>query len=951
MSDPPKVQEETDVTSALLRLAETIAGHTHLDTLLPLIVELTSTVLGCQGCLLYLWDDNRACFIPVAAHGLPSRLERLFQRLPIAPGDVPFVDKVVRLRRPVIVGTDDPLLPPTLRRRLSAGTILGVPLLHRERLIGVMVVTDDQEGFGSREIALINGVTRQTALAVASAHAFEAERRRRRDLETLQETIAALTAELELKALYQCIVERAAVTFAAPTAALFIHDSTSASLSPAATCGLSADYARNQRIPTDLISDLSQAHPDMRPFALPDLRFSPLGDPDLIKAEGLRAALVIPLKRGARLLGLINVYARAEVPTFDDDALALARALGQQTVIALENARLYQQAQDRSRQLAEVLAAGHEVRINQDTAAILQRIAEGIQRGLGWQVVLITRYDHAAGLVHGVASAGIPPNTLECLYSPSPLEHLRRLYERERYRISRSYFVPAEKGGSLIAREPTPWTAFKDVYANGRRGALAKPAEGWQPADFLIVPVQDRHGEVLGSIAVDAPHHGRRPALADVQALEIFADQAAVALENARLFQSEQARRRQLEGLQTTIAALSAELHLDPLLQLIAEQTAAISDATAAAVLMWDGAREKLVVRAHYGLPDEYAHCLRLPYKQILRELDRSPDSDLFTIPDLAAPAPRVADVSTPRPEPRPEPVEGPAEGELINMLGAAPGLKAALLCALQMGGQLIGALVIYSDRPRRFNADEKTLARTLAQQAAIAIENAQLYTALQTERERLRALSARLTQAQEMERTRLARELHDEAGQSLTAVRLQLAFVASILPPAVPPAVREQIDEAQALISRTLEEIRRISIDLRPSLLDDLGLMPALRWQCDHFSRHANLKVNFESTGDVRRLDADIETTVYRAAQEALTNIARHAQATEAHVALDYQSQCLCLSIADNGRGFSETADKGMGVGLMGMQERIATVGGTLRIHSQPGTGSILSIEVPLAA
>jgi signal transduction histidine kinase len=1133
--NPSNAPEETDITSALLRLAETITGHTRLDTLLPMIVELTSTVLDCRYCLLSLWDDNRACFVAAAAHGLSPKLERLFHRLPIAPGDIPFVDKVVRQRRPVVADADDLLVPAALWQRMgevkvtAREAVLGAPLLHHDHVMGVMAVINDKRGFGSRQIGLLNGIARQTALAVASVYAFEAERRRRRDLEALQGTITSLSAELEPATLCQRIAERAAVTFAAPAAALFLWDEISAVLPVAATHGLSADYARRQHIPIDLVSDLMQAHPDTCPFALPDLRLSPLGDPDLLKAEGLCAALVIPLFRGDRFLGLIKVYERTTPTGFKDDALALAQALGHQTVIALENARLYQQAQNRSRQLAEVLAAGHEVHVNQDIAAILQRIADGIQRGLGWQFVLITRYDHAAGLAYGVASAGVPPDARERLYQPCSLEHRRSLYEREQYRTSRSYFVPAERGGNLIVRDPAAWATFKSDHTsqqtaletptsdldyavplpgnvNGSNGGL-EPVKGWQSDDFLIVPILDRRGDVLGTISVDAPHHGRRPVLTDVQALEIFANQAAVALENtrlfqveqrraaelsgladitaassaltdlgetyrrvtqivahllgaekcvvvrfsndmlwawaespgyglgtvsherfqitsemaawiksadgralvindintlpqplasfgqelgasnalmaffvwrdrvtgvlvaankpsgfgqddatllttvahqatitlenARLFQSEQARRRQLEGLQKTIAALSAELHLDPLLHLIAEQTASIFNTSAAAVLMWDQARETLVVRAHYGLPADFARHLRLPYQRILSELGHSPDADLLTIYDMTAPVQTGAGGATEYP--------GYVKEELVNILGAAPDLCSALLCALQMGGQLMGALVVFHDCPRQFHPDEKALARTLAQQAAIAIENAQLYNALQAERERLRALSIRLTQAQESERTRIARELHDEAGQSLTAVRLQLDFIASVLPPDTPEPVHEQIDEAQTLVSRTLEEIRRISIDLRPSLLDDLGLMPALRWQCDHFSRHVNLKTHFESKGNVRRLDADVETAVYRAAQEALTNIARHAQATEAKIMLDYQDERLCLVIADNGQGFSETAYKGMGVGLTGMRERIATVGGTLYVDSSPGDGLTLRIEVPL--
>jgi two-component system sensor histidine kinase UhpB len=779
-----QTQAKSDVTSALLRLAETIAGHTRLDTLLPVIVELATTVTGCDACLLSLWDDHQALFLPAAAHGLPPNLERIFYRLPIAPGDVPLVDEMVRCRQSITASAPDLLIPPSLWRRTNMQSLLGVPLLHHQRVIGGMILLHararehDARHTDARQSGLINGIARQTALAIASAHAFEAERRRRRDLETLQQTIAVLSAELEFDALYQHIVRRAAATFTAPAAALILCCPTRAAYTTCdcrpdvaqafltAAYGLSETYVRQQRISTDLMYDLWQTHPDARPFTLPDLRLSPLGDPELLHAEELRAALVIPLQRGEHFLGLLTVYQRAEpLNFFDDDALALAQALGQQTVIALENARLYRQVQDRARQLAQVLAAGHQVRVNQDVAAILQRIAQGILQGLNWQAVLITRYDHAAGQARGAASAGDLPPVLDRLWHPTPLEHWRALYEHEQYRLSHSYFVPAERGGDRIARESAAWGAPGDD-ASPSTGTLgqcstvprrvdASPGV-WQPNDYLIVTIQDRREEALGAIVVDAPQGGRRPTLADAQALEIFGDQAAVALENA------------------------------------------------------------------------------------------------------------------------------------------------------------------------------------------------QLYTALQTERERLRALSARLTQVQEAERARIARELHDEAGQALTSVRLQLDLVGAILPPDAPSAARQHLQEAQDLISRTLEEIRRISIDLRPSLLDDLGLLPALRWQCEHFGRRTNLNARFESHGDVRRLDADVETAIYRAVQEALTNIARHAQATEATISLQYLYNCLRLTVRDNGRGFS--ADQELGLGLIGMRERLSAVGGSLRIDSRVRIGTTLYIESPFS-
>ncbi|MCP4515525.1 MAG: GAF domain-containing protein, partial [Delftia sp.] len=218
---------------------------------------------GFDMCLISLWDDHQALFLPAAAHGLPPRLERIFYRLPVAPGDVPLVDEMVRRRQSMTASAPAPLLPASLWRRAKIQSLLGVPLSHHQRVIGGMILLHTQaRERDARQSDLINSIARQTALAIASAHAFEAERRRRRDLETLQQTIAVLTSELEFVALYQHIVRRAAITFTAPAAALILCCPTCAGYttcnclpdvaqtSLTAVYGLSETYVRQQRIPT-----------------------------------------------------------------------------------------------------------------------------------------------------------------------------------------------------------------------------------------------------------------------------------------------------------------------------------------------------------------------------------------------------------------------------------------------------------------------------------------------------------------------------------------------------------------------------------------------------------------------------------------------------------------------------------------------------------------------------
>ncbi len=252
---------------------------------------------------------------------------------------------------------------------------------------------------------------------------------------------------------------------------------------------------------------------------------------------------------------------------------------------------------------------------------------------------------------------------------------------------------------------------------------------------------------------------------------------------------------------------------------------------------------------------------------------------------------------------------------------------------------------------------NEIKLLHTLAGQLSIAIENATLYQEVQA-REILRGeLLHQIVSAQEHERQRIARELHDGTGQMLTAMGLGFAAAASSTL-TNPQLASEQLTTLKKMTMEALQELRDLIADLRPSVLDDLGLIPALQSQIKAFDQrmtnagqpiHATINVN----GRVHRLHPDIETTAFRIIQEALSNVAKHAQATEVHVQLNYREPCLNLVISDNGCGFdTEIHFSGTTTrhawGLLGMQERVALVGGHFKIQSQPGSGTIIDVCLP---
>ncbi len=213
--------------------------------------------------------------------------------------------------------------------------------------------------------------------------------------------------------------------------------------------------------------------------------------------------------------------------------------------------------------------------------------------------------------------------------------------------------------------------------------------------------------------------------------------------------------------------------------------------------------------------------------------------------------------------------------------------------------------------------------------------------------------LLAKLISAQEEERKRLARELHDDTAQTLTALRMTLQTAEDALPPA-PRRAPETLRKARSQVDLALGEIRKAILDLRPSALDDLGLGAAIRWHAEHHLRAAGIKARLEISGDDARASGALATALFRIAQEAITNIVNHARAQNARVALRLGENDVQPSVEDDGAGFDPKAiehplDSGRGLGIMGMRERAALFGGTVRIDSKPGKGTKVHVSIPL--
>ena len=219
----------------------------------------------------------------------------------------------------------------------------------------------------------------------------------------------------------------------------------------------------------------------------------------------------------------------------------------------------------------------------------------------------------------------------------------------------------------------------------------------------------------------------------------------------------------------------------------------------------------------------------------------------------------------------------------------------------------------------------------------------------LRESHEQLRALSVYLQYVREEERTRIAREVHDELGQSLTALKLDLAWVSGRLPRSQRPLL-DKLATMSDHVDATIQSIRRIATELRPGILDDLGLVAALEWQANEFQSRTGITCHVSSTLQDTLLDADLNTAFFRIFQETLTNIMRHANATRVDVNSTKEGGVLILTVRDNGRGIlpGEIKDR-RSIGLLGMEERAALLGGEFVITGEPGRGTIVTVTIPL--
>jgi signal transduction histidine kinase len=266
--------------------------------------------------------------------------------------------------------------------------------------------------------------------------------------------------------------------------------------------------------------------------------------------------------------------------------------------------------------------------------------------------------------------------------------------------------------------------------------------------------------------------------------------------------------------------------------------------------------------------------------------------------------------------------------------------------------GRVLGELALFNQSPYQWQAQEVHLLTTIGYEMGMGIANARLFDTLEQQSHQLRSLGMRLVDAEEAERRRLARALHDQVGQRLTAMGINLDIIRSLLPEDIPEELISRLDDMRGLVTRTTKRVRQVMVDLRPEMLDDYGILAALRWLAEQFTQRTGIAITVEGEEAATRLPMQIENVLYRVAQEALTNVTKHAQASRVAINMKVDSKMVYLVVTDDGVGFTPGylpgPDEGQHWGLDLMAERVEGVNGCFRLESAPGQGTRIIVEVP---
>lgn len=720
----------------------------------------------------------------------------------------------------------------------------------------------------------------------------------------LARVASRLNAQLDPDAVLQAICEETAQALAVPMVVVGLFDPRRDELYPAAGQGLPEDFQAVR--PPWPKSFYEQAFQRRGPLivmpALDQIAQSwPQVRPYL--ALGVEAILIAQIQHQKELIGILAVATLDASRSFTMDEHKLLQGVADQAAQAIANASLLAETEHRARELTALYEITHDLSTQQYLPTVLNLILERTSGLLDVSLSSLYLYDHHRGDLELIVAYGTVAQ---------PGDRM----------------ILGEGLIGKVARDRQPFMVRDYEHWEHRLSANSEPGL----TSAMAVPLL-YGGDLIGVMAVGVVESivARRMFTdADQRLLVLIAGHAASAIRNTRLYEAEQLARQKAETLRTANLALTRLLDLDAVLRTLLDYlTRLVPYDTACIMLLEDETR--LVVRATAGY-DRWAEIEPI-------------QGQTFELKDLPLNHAMLTEMTS-------RLIPDTIQEADWRWLAGGEHIRSWLGVPLMVGGHVLGLFSLDKLQPNFFSLEHLHAAEAIALQAAFAIRNVQLFEEVRLNQGRLRQLAQQVVAAQEAERQRVSRELHDEAGQTLVALKFQLDIIRDELP-AESGRLADQISKTAALIETTMHRVRLLAHNLRPPALDTVGLNRVLEDMCYEYAHQTQLSVHY--TGEeLPQLSSELSIGLYRLLQEALTNVVKHAQARQVQVRLGSENGHIHLCVEDDGQGFDWVARRAdpltQGIGLLGMQERIQLLNGELQIESSPEGGTRLLVRVPWA-
>jgi|GEM_PF-1097241 len=699
------------------------------------------------------------------------------------------------------------------------------------------------------------------------------------------------------------------------------------------------------RTPKELLSSYKRSLRAQASIQIPDLGsdLAPDLGKKIMRKSGMVSALAVPMFSRNTMLGVFHVGMRKKTRAFSLEEEQLARTMANQVSVALQNCKLM-----------EDLRKEH-ARIIEQTQLLSAQYREQKMMFELTQTLSSSRH-----LDHLLASAAkkvteflkTERGSIALLDPQEDSCRLRAVHVQGEPRNRRSegftFTFGAYPGLKTVLREHKPFI-LQDTSSLPKEGPVRRYFLSQGIKSTVAVPLISR-GKCLGFLTAASMTEVHHFTEEEIRLLQTISNPVAVTIENYRLMEDLKQKLVQIRQQTQTLEkqtheqeillrvsqALSRAMDLDEVSQVGSRVVGSALGAERCAVCLVGGDGQHFEVRGLYSkepLEKRKLLKMRFPWNDVPNVMRILKRGKPFFIDSTS---------------------EFPSKSKTREHFRKT-GIKTALGTGMFFGKKLVGLLSVTGvSEPRVFSPEETRLIQTMANQIAVAVENARLQQVVEKHAQELKDLYAQLLDAQENERKKIAQELHDQVGQMLQAMKMNLDWVKQALTskPEKLEKMQDWLSDTEELLAQTIEDIRDLTFELRPSVLDDFGLIPGLEWYIDIFGRRSGVKVSLRASDREYGFPPQVVTALYRIIQEALTNVAKHARASLASVSVSQRGSTAVLSVRDNGIGFDSakwhSAPKGMG--LLNIKERVDMLGGSFEIISRPRKGTKLNIQIPFS-